>query len=911
VIDYRILGPLEVGDQAGVRALGGTKERALLALLLLHANEPVSRERLIEELWSGEPPDSAVNALQVYVSHLRKALGADAIATAAGGYILRVDADALDAVRFERLFGEGRAALAGTDAASAYALLADALALWRGPALADFQFEAWAQTEVARLDDLRTSAIEERIEAELALGRHESLVAELEALVLEHPHRERLRGQLMLALYRSGRQAEALEVYREGRRVLDELGIEPGEELRKLELAILRQETELAPAAAPSSPLPTPPTPFVGRKHELDELAALLGREDVRLLTLTGTGGIGKTRLALEATRRAAAHHADGAAFVPLAAIGDEALVGPAIAKAVGLREDEPLAAALASRAQLLFLDSFEQLIGAAPLLGELLAAAPGLTMIVTSRATLRLAGEQEYPVQPLAEAPASTLFVQRAAAVSPEFALTDENAESIAAICSRLEGLPLAIELAAARTKLLTPAALLARLSSRLEVLTAGTRDAPERHQTMRAAIDWSYRLLDPAGQELFDELAVFVGGASLDAIEAVCGGDVFETLASLVDNSLVYRGHDAEPRFRMLDVIREYALEQLATRNETDVRARHAAYYLALAREAETELEGAHQQQWLDRLELEHPNLRAALDFALESGDELGALRGAIGLRRFWLLRGHLAQGRQRLEAVATLCVGDAAERAAVLNGLGFLAGEQGDFDASAVYFEQSLVLAREAGIPRRIAAPLANLGNLAVWRGDVERAIQLYGEALELHRAAKDEHRTALTLQNLGLAYSILGDRARAIELLDESLEIARRINHTRQIASTLCTIGRVYEQDGEQERARVAVEEALELDRELGDRQGIADCLEVIGAIDPDQERTAVLYGASAGLRDSIGARRHPEHVDWYLAVENAAREALGEEAFADAVARGRALELDDAVALAITTPNRWD
>ena len=370
-------------------------------------------------------------------------------------------------------------------------------------------------------------------------------------------------------------------------------------------------------------------------------------------------------------------------------------------------------------------------MIGAAPLLGELLAAAPGLTMIVTSRATLRLAGEQEYPVQPLAEAPASTLFVQRAAAVSPEFALTDENAEPIAAICSRLEGLPLAIELAAARTKLLTPAALLARLSSRLEVLTAGTRDAPERHQTMRAAIDWSYRLLDPAGQELFDELAVFVGGASLDAIEAVCGGDVFETLASLVDNSLVYRGHEAEPRFRMLDVIREYALEQLAARNETGVRTRHAAYYLALAREAETELEGAHQQQWLERLELEHPNLRAALDFALESGDELGALRGAIGLRRFWLLRGHLAQGRQRLEAVAALGVGDAAERAAVLNGLGFLAGEQGDFDASADYFEQSLVLAREAGIPRRIAAPLANLGNLAVWRGDVERAIELYGE------------------------------------------------------------------------------------------------------------------------------------------------------------------------------------
>ena len=502
---------------------------------------------------------------------------------------------------------------------------------------------------------------------------------------------------------------------------------------------------------------------------------------------------------------------------------------------------------------------------------------------------------------QPLTPGASELLFVERSRATGAAFDLTPANAAPVAEICARLEGLPLAIELAAARVKLLPPAALLARLSSRLDLLTTGTRDAPERQQTMRGAIDWSYRLLEPPGQALLDELAVFVGGASLDAIEAVCGGNVLEALASLVDNSLVHRGDEAEPRFRMFDVIREYGLERLASRDEAEVRSRHAAYFLALAEQAE--LEYAHQQEWLARLELEHPNLRAALDFALESGNEAGALRAAIGLRRFWLLRGHLAEGRSRLEAVLAGGAGGPAERSAALNGLGFLAGEQGELDAAERYLEESLALARGTGLPQRIGGPLANLGNIAAFRGEIERAIELFGEALELYRATGDEYRMSGLLQNLGIAYSIAGDRVRATELLEEALATARRIGHTREIAATSVALGRVLAQDGEQQRARAAAEEALELDRALGDRQGIADCLEVLGAVDADDVRTAVLYGAAAGLRESIGARRHLEHVDWYAAVESAAREALGAEAFEAAAARGRELDLDAAVTYA--------
>ena len=665
-MDFRILGPVEVHGDDGPIRLGGAKHRALLAALLLNANEVVSADRLVDELWDGQPPNTADNALQVYVSQLRKALGpAAALRWHPPGYVLEIAPDELDAARFERLAEAGRRALAAGESDAAARHLRDALALWRGPALCDAML-ASAVAEARRLEDARVAALEDRLEADLALGRDAELVAELEALVAEHPLRERLRAQLMRALYRAGRQAEALSAYQAARRALvDELGIEPSPPLQDLERAILNQDSSLAtPPVAPAPPrrparrLPVAPTPLVGREREVERVVALARRDDVRLITFTGAGGIGKTRLALETARALAVEYPDGAVFVPLALVGDPALVEPTIATSLGLVADgeperEALRAYLRDRSMLLVLDNFEQVVGAAPALADLLADAPEVKLFVTSREVLRLSGEHEFPVGPLAlpppggspaDSPAVALFVQRASASVPDFQL-DGNAQAVADLCARLEGIPLAIELAAARSKLLPPQTMLARLSSRLDLPAAAARDVPARHQTLRATIDWSHDLLSSAEQILFRRLAIFSGTFELGAAEQVAGADL-DPLQSLVDKSLVTREGREEPRFAMLELVREYALERLAASGDADdVARRHLAHYLELAATAEKQLVGEAQANWLERLEQEHGNLRAAIAFALESGDGASAVRLVAALRRFWQIHGHLA--------------------------------------------------------------------------------------------------------------------------------------------------------------------------------------------------------------------------------------------------------------------------
>src|SRR3954451_16220271 len=540
VIEVRLLGPLEVAVPDGDVDFEGAKQRRLFVALALRAPEPVSVDELVEAVWGAQAPDGRDQALQKQVSRLRARVGEHLpVRRRAAGYALEIERDAIDSRRFEALLERGR-----TDADQ----LAAALALWRGPALADHRFDEFAQADIARLEELKLEAIEERLAAELARGQAVDLVGELRALVAEHPLRERLRGQLMLALYRSGRQADALEVMREGRRFLvDELGLEPGPELRRLEAMILAHDPELSaedPADVLVAPLPAPASATIGREGELAEIGALLLRPEVRLLTLVGAGGVGQTRLALETGRILAGRFPGAISYVDLEDAG--ALV-PAAAAALGMVAATPaelgerLARATRGAAALLVLDGFERFLADAPQVARLLTAVPNLTVLATSRAPLRLTAEHAYRVQPLAVPNAAALFRARVAASRRDWTPAEDE-RVVAEICARLDGLPLAIELAADRARMLPLPALLARLQRRLELLSCGPHDLPERQRSLRATLEWSWDVLDPPQRRLLARMCVFEGGASLDAFEAVCnpeGEPAERLLAGVMDTS------------------------------------------------------------------------------------------------------------------------------------------------------------------------------------------------------------------------------------------------------------------------------------------------------------------------------------------------------------------------------------
>lgn len=871
-MEFRLLGPVEAfaGDRR--IELGRPKQRALLAALLLRAGEAVPRDRLIDELWGDEPPGSAVTSLQVYVSGLRQALGAERIETRGQSYVLRVEPGELDVERFERLVASGG--------------IREALALWRGPALADLAGEPIAR-EADRLEERRLHALELRNELELAEGRHAEVAAELESLVAEHPYREGLRRQQVLALYRDGRQKEALEAYQDARRTLAELGIEPSAELRELERAILRQDAALA-APEPvriESRLPAPPTPLVGRGLEVAAVAGLL-RGEARLVTLTGPGGTGKTRLALAVAEELAAE--TPARFVDLAPIRDPALVRQTVEQALDLTEP------LGARPLLVVLDNFEQLLDAAPAVAELLAESPGLRVLATSRAPLRLSAEHEYPVPPLPQEDAVTLFAARARAVDPNFALTD----SVAVICARLDGLPLALELAAARSKLLPPEAMVGRLERSLELLTGGARDLPARQQTLEATLDWSHELLDSAARELFAQLAVFRGGWTLEAAEAIAGRDVVARLGALVDESLVRRNG---ARYTMLEVIREYAARRL----DDATRRRHAEHFLVLAEAEAARLStGRVTGELMARLDAEADNVRGALAWAAEAGEIELEVRLAVAMRQYWMVRGELTEARRAFDALIERSNEAPAELRALAHvHAGIFPYRQGDTRRSYELWTTALELYRELGNEEEVGRCLAELGAVLLSEGDYERATELYEEAIERFRSLGQTVRLCIALGNLGVAASMRGDYDAAARYQEEAIPAQREIGDRDGLSISLHNLARTEIKRERFEHARALLGESLELAVELGYKEVIAHCLQGYAEL-AEPEEAARFCGASMAIFDEIGVPLVGDEETDYLATRARLAAALGEERAAALVDEGRAEPREDVVSRAL-------
>ncbi len=726
--------------------------------------------------------------------------------------------------------------------------------------------------------------------------------------------------------------------------------------------------------------LPVPRTGFVGREKEVTAAKELLLREDVRLVTVTGPGGIGKTRLAVQVASGLAERFPGGLHFVPLSPVSDPGLIASAIVQTLGIREaggQSPLEV-LKQNLQgslrapmLLLLDNFEHLVQAAPTVAELLAIGPNLKILVTSRAALHLYGEHEFPVPPLAlpdsrsmppvevlsQYPAVALFVQRAVAAKPDFELNRENASAVTEICARLDGLPLAIELAAARIKVLSPSSMRTRLASRLQLLTGGARDLPQRQQTLRAAMDWSYDLLSAAEQKLFRRLSVFVGGCTLEGVEAVCDTkgdldlDLLDGMASLVDKSLVQQVEQAkgESRFVMLETIREYALEKLmASGEEALIKRAHAAYCLVLAEEA-TEQSGPEGAEWLERLALEHDNFRAGLDWLTETRDAEWGLRLGTALFRFWEMREYLAEGRGRLGKLLKLADAAAPTKARerALFAAGVLAGEQGDYvsadaviresldiarqlrdkqgvavslNALAVHardrgdvavsralFEDSLVLWRELCDQKAVARALSNLANVVKLQGDYARARALYAECLSIFQGLGDQTGVAWSINQQGDVARDQGDSVAARTLYEQGLAIFRALGDRWGIAGTLADLGNLAREQGEYVTARSLYRESIKIFQELDHKRGIArllECFACSAAVQLEAERSLRLAGAAAALRQNIGAPLTPTEQAKLEAALDPARKALTHAAGAMAWLEGWAMPVEKAIEEAV-------
>jgi predicted ATPase/DNA-binding SARP family transcriptional activator len=1057
-MEFRVLGPFEVtrGDQG--LALGGAKQRALLAILLIEANHVVGLDRLAELLWRGDPPATSDHIIEVYVSQLRRVLeptGAPyrVLVRKPSGYMIQVAPAEVDSAEFQRLVEESRAAPPD----QVEDRLTRALAMWRGPALADFAAEPFALSEAARLNELRLHAREELIDARLALGRHGRLVGELQALVEEHPMRERLCGQLMLALYRSGRQAEASAVYQRTRlRLVDELGMEPGPDLQALLKRILQQDSSLG--AAPGRPvtaalpsgtvtflltdlegstrrwdrypaemrqamvvhdellgrlvaahggvqvesgregdsvfaaftrasdavacgvaaqrafadqawpkgadlhvriainsgeselrgghyygptvyrcarvlvtgygdqvlvtqashdlavdalpggvglrdlgshrlrdlerpehvfqavgpglraefpplksmdprrhnLPVSPTGFVGRASDLTEIQQMLAA--TRMLTLVGAGGTGKTRLALQAAAEMIDGFRDGVWLVELASIGEPELVVQTVAETLGVREEagrpilKTLSEWLREKNLLLLLDNCEHLIPAVVRLADrLLRDCRDLRLLATSRAALRVDGEAVLRIGPLPEPDAIILFADRSSAAQRDFHLTDDNAASIVQICRRVEGIPLAIELAAGRSRMMTPAEILARLQQSFAVLAGGTRSADSRHETMKAAMDWSYWLLNQEEQSLFRRLSVFTGGFTLEAAESV-GGGTLELVGQLVDKSLLtpHESVDRTTRYSILETVKEYAHGRLVEHGELETtHLRHAAYFAQLVEAARTRMTGPDRKKWLRTLGAEVDNFRSVFESSTVAPQTALAL--AAGLAEFWEARGEYSEGRARLDAALALNPEPTRIRSEGLQAAGLLAFLQGDQSAASAYTQQALDLTQPLHDTEGEARCLQQLGQIAVQSEDFAAARTFLAEALEIATRHGDGHIQSLCEWRLGLVAMFTKDVIGAAAHFQTSLDLSRRIGDVETEAMSLLLLGNISLRENRIDEARSQLRESLVIQRVEGSSRSIANLIESLAAIavaEGQRDRALRLGGAAEGLRKRV-------------------------------------------------------
>jgi predicted ATPase/DNA-binding SARP family transcriptional activator len=963
-LTLHLLGPPSVAIDGQEIRISRRKALALLAYLAV-TDQSHTRDALATLFWPEQDQSRARNSLRGALVTLRKALGegwleADRENVGLWSHPELVEgADPstgsgrgfwLDVGEFQKQLVECQTHGHPPDEVcpGCIPLLAGAAELYRGDFMAGFTlpdspaFDEWQYFQSESLRDDLAGALERLAYGHSAQGEFEPAIAHARRWVALDALNEPAHRVLMQLYAWSGQRAAAVAQYAACQRILaEELGAPPDEATTQLYQAIV-DKTEQSPpteriAIAPKHNLPAQRTSFVGREREIAEITRLL--ETSRLLTLTGPPGTGKTRLSLQVAAGVVDQYADGIFFVDLAPISDPRLVADVIAHVLGVREsggqppEEALKMYVRDSRLLLLLDNFEQIIDAAPLVGELLSAAPGLKALVTSREALCVYGEQEYPVPPLAvpdleyveplsrlsQIEAVDLFAQRARAVRPDFRVTEGDAAAVAEICVRLDGLPLAIELAAARSKLLPPQLMRERLGNRLGDLTRGPRDLPARQRTLRGAIDWSCDLLDPEEKRLFARLAVFQGGRTVEAVQAVCGQglsvDTLDGLESLLNKSLLRQdtGSGGEPRFVMLEMLHEYAREQLEESGETEEQQRrHAEYFLALAERAAPELRRTRQVYWFARLRDEHNNMRTALAWSLgrtaQADSELG-LRLADALRDFWFFEGHSTEGlawttralETSLDALPTL-------RGRALNAAGLMCYDRGDHEQGEVYNREALALLRDAGDKAGSAWALAFLSVHALASpGECEKGIALCEEALALFRGLDDTPGITQTLIALGELSRLDGDYERAGRAYEECLAIARRVGDKMSEAKALGNLGYVAQHRGEYVLAGDLITAALTRERELGARRYLFQSLaQLAGPVTArgNPEKAAQLLGASEALLETMGIGLQAgdwRDIERYVA---SAREQLDATTFECAWAKGRAMSLDEAVALAL-------